>query len=168
MPTAAGCLLAFHILPMVKCMWYVFQVSYLDGGFCRFNNWRLYSLIVGCGCFFNVGSYFECSGRNTRNLGSSKNKQLRIGSKCGCYRCMQPTQQQGLRIPPFSFDSAFWIRMILVSAFLPDVTQQIHSLRASGVISSQVFFAVGLVVRAFRKSAGMVWGILVGVSLFVI
>src|SRR3989344_7537109 len=68
---------------------------------------------------------------------------------------MQPAQQQGLRIPPLSFESAFSIRIPLVSAFLSDVTQQIHSLRASGVISSHVVRTAGEEVMAFRKSSGI-------------
>ena len=45
----------------------------------------------------------------------------------------------------------------LVSGFLTKITQQIHSLRASGVISSHCFHAAGSETRAFRKSAGTVW-----------
>jgi len=46
------------------------------------------------------------------------------------------------------------MRISLVSDFLPDVTQQIHSLRASGVISSHSAFTFGTAVIAFRKSEG--------------
>jgi len=70
-------------------------------------------------------------------------------------RWIQPAQQQGRRAPPLSFESAFSIRMLLVSAFLPDMTQQIHSLRASGVISSHATLAAEDETRAFRKSAGI-------------
>jgi len=42
----------------------------------------------------------------------------------------------------------------LVSDFLTDITQQIHSLRASGVISSHFARAAGSEMRTFRKSAG--------------
>src|SRR3989344_3488004 len=68
---------------------------------------------------------------------------------------MQPTQQHGLRIPPLSFESPFLIRIFLVSAFLPEVTQQIHSLRASGVISSHTARAFGAEKIAFRQSSGI-------------
>src|SRR6185503_791085 len=44
----------------------------------------------------------------------------------------------------------------LVSGFLTEVTQQIHSLRASGVISSQAAKAAESEVRVFRKSSGTV------------
>ena len=43
---------------------------------------------------------------------------------------------------------------LLVSGFLTEITQQIHSLRASGVISSHLAHAAGSEVRAFRKSGG--------------
>lgn len=46
------------------------------------------------------------------------------------------------------------MRRFLVSSFAADVTQQIHSLRASGVMSAQALFAAALDSRAFRKSAG--------------
>ena len=46
------------------------------------------------------------------------------------------------------------MRIPLVSSFLPDITQQIHSLRARGVMSAHAAFALGVAVRAFRKSAG--------------
>src|SRR5215470_10183806 len=44
----------------------------------------------------------------------------------------------------------------LVSAFLTEITQQIHSLRASGVMSSHFARASESDRRAFRKSAGRV------------
>lgn len=72
------------------------------------------------------------------------------------YRCEHPAQQQGRRIPPLIFEIAFLIRIFLVSAFLPDVTQQIHSFRASGVMSSHSVFTAGTEVIALRKSAGKV------------
>jgi hypothetical protein len=43
---------------------------------------------------------------------------------------------------------------LLVSGFLTEITQQIHSLRASGVISSHFARAVASEIRALRKSAG--------------
>ena len=44
---------------------------------------------------------------------------------------------------------------LLVSGFLTEMTQQIHSLRASGVMSSHRARATGSEMRTFRKSAGM-------------
>lgn len=70
------------------------------------------------------------------------------------YRCVQPAQQQGLRIPPDIFDIALVIRILRVSASFPDVTQQIHSLRASGVISCQSASTFDDAEIACLKSAG--------------
>ena len=49
------------------------------------------------------------------------------------------------------------MRRFLVSSFLADVTQQIHSLRASGVISAQRPFAAASDSMALRKSDGSLW-----------
>jgi hypothetical protein len=46
---------------------------------------------------------------------------------------------------------------LLVSGFFTEIVQQIHSLRASGVISSHFFHAAGSETRVFRKSAGTLW-----------
>ncbi len=43
---------------------------------------------------------------------------------------------------------------LLVSGFLTEITQQIHSLRASGVISCHFAQATGSEMRTFRKSGG--------------
>ena len=43
---------------------------------------------------------------------------------------------------------------LLVSGFLTESTQQIHSFRASGVISSHFARATASEMRTFRKSAG--------------
>ena len=67
---------------------------------------------------------------------------------------MQPAQQQGRRFPSISSLRVLSIRRLLVSGFLADSIQQIHSLRASGLISSQAARAAGAEVRVFRKSAG--------------
>ena len=40
------------------------------------------------------------------------------------------------------------------SGFLTEITQQIHSFRASGVMSSHFARATGSEMRTFRKSAG--------------
>lgn len=57
-------------------------------------------------------------------------------------------------MPPCSLDIAFVIRIGRVSAFLPEVTQHIHSLRAKGVISCHNASAALLEAIALRKSAG--------------
>lgn len=72
------------------------------------------------------------------------------------YLCVQPAQQHGRRIPPDSLDMALFIRMSRVSAFLPEVTQHIHSLRASGVMSAHSASTLGVAVIAFLKSVGSV------------
>ncbi len=46
------------------------------------------------------------------------------------------------------------MRRFLVASCLAEVTQQIHSFRASGVISDHRLLAVALDSMAFRKSAG--------------
>lgn len=65
-------------------------------------------------------------------------------------------------MPPASFESAFFIRIVRVSDFLPDVIQHIHSLRASGVMSAHVLAAFLVAERAFRRSAGSVCGSALG------
>jgi len=66
----------------------------------------------------------------------------------------QPAQQQGRRFPSLSSVRTLSIRLRLVSGFLASSTQQIHSLRASGVMSSHSASAALSAVRVFRKSAG--------------
>ena len=66
----------------------------------------------------------------------------------------QPGQQQGRRIPSLSSVRTRSMCCLLVSGLLTEMTQQIHSLRASGVISSHFARAAGSEMRTFRKSAG--------------
>ena len=80
---------------------------------------------------------------------------MRYGSSL--QRCGQPGQQHGLRIPPRILSRPTSMRRFLVSSFLADVTQQIHSFRASGVISAQRLFAAGSDSMALRKSDGSLW-----------
>ena len=47
------------------------------------------------------------------------------------------------------------IRCFLVSSFLADVTQQIHSLRASGVLSAHTILTAASDAIAWPKSAGV-------------
>jgi len=58
-------------------------------------------------------------------------------------------------MPDFIFESAFPILIPRVSARFPEVTQQIHSFCASGVMSFHTESAAGTETSAFRKSAGM-------------
>ena len=83
-------------------------------------------------------------------------------------RCIHPAQQQGRRIPLLSFESVFFIRILLVSDFLADSIQHIHSLRASGVISSHMALANGIDVSAIRKSSGTLCIVPVAISFLVI
>jgi ABC-type sugar transport system permease subunit len=80
---------------------------------------------------------------------------------------MQPAQQQGRRFPSISSVRVLSIRWLLVSAFLADTIQQIHSLRASGVISSHAARADGAEARVFRKSAGTLCTTPVAISFLV-
>jgi hypothetical protein len=66
----------------------------------------------------------------------------------------QPAQQQGLRIPSFSSLRTLSILRRLVSGFLASSIQQIHSLRASGVMASHSASAALSAVRVLRKSSG--------------
>jgi hypothetical protein len=70
------------------------------------------------------------------------------------YRCAHPGQQHGRRFPSFRLEQPHAIRWLLVSAFLADLIQHIHSLRASGVMSSHAAKAGGSDARAFLKSEG--------------
>lgn len=47
------------------------------------------------------------------------------------------------------------MRRFLVSSFFADVTQQIHSLRASGVMSAHTFFTIESDSIALRRSVGI-------------
>src|SRR5579862_3373049 len=71
------------------------------------------------------------------------------------YRWMHPGQQQGRRFPSLRLEQHHPIRRLLVSAFLADSIQQIHSLRASGVMASQVANAGGFALSVLFKSAGI-------------
>ena len=69
-------------------------------------------------------------------------------------RWMQPIQQHGRRIPSTSSKTTLLTWSFRVSGVLTETVQQIHSLRASGVMSSHFASAFGEATRAFRKSAG--------------
>ena len=70
-------------------------------------------------------------------------------------RCGHPGQQHGLRMPPRILSMPTLMRRFLVASCLAEVTQQIHSFRASGVISAQRLLAAALDLMAFPKSAGI-------------
>jgi hypothetical protein len=69
-------------------------------------------------------------------------------------RCGHPGQQHGRRIPSFNSERIRSTCCLLVSGFFTDITQQIHSFRASGVMSSHFSRAAGSDISALRKSAG--------------
>lgn len=90
---------------------------------------------------------------------SVRNRRPMTGSCSACaavsgYRCGQPGQQQGRRFPSFNSEHTLSIWLALVSGFLTDVVQQIHSLRASGVRLFHLRRAFGSQVNAFRRSVG--------------
>ena len=70
------------------------------------------------------------------------------------FRWTQPYQQQGRRIPSLSSEHTRSTCSRRFSACLTEKTQQIHSFRASGVISSHAVSALESEAKAFRKSAG--------------
>jgi hypothetical protein len=79
--------------------------------------------------------------------------RLRIRPQ-NAHRCGQPGQQHGRRIPSLSSEHTLSTCCRLVSSFLTEMVQQIHSLRASGVMSSQAANAFASEASAFRRSAG--------------
>lgn len=70
---------------------------------------------------------------------------------------MQPIQQQGRRFPSASSVIVRLTWFFLVSAVLTDIVQQIHSLRARGVIFSHASKAFGEATKTFCKSVGSLW-----------
>ena len=70
------------------------------------------------------------------------------------HRCEQPGQQHGRRIPSLSSEHTLSTCCLLVSSFLTEMVQQIHSLRASGVMSSQAASAFASDASPCLRSAG--------------
>src|ERR1700761_7730043 len=69
-------------------------------------------------------------------------------------RCLQPGQQQGRRRPSSSSSWVRRTRRLRVASCLASSTQQMNSLRASGVMSFHAASASELPISASRKSAG--------------
>jgi hypothetical protein len=67
---------------------------------------------------------------------------------------MHPIQQHGRRIPSLSSVRVLSTCSARVSGFLVEITQQIHSLRASGVKSFHFASALASEASALRKSNG--------------
>src|SRR3546814_7984195 len=61
------------------------------------------------------------------------------------------SKQQARRMPEASLSQAVAMRLTRVSAFLPEMIQEIKSRRAPGVMSVHVAFAAGLAARALRS-----------------
>lgn len=72
---------------------------------------------------------------------------------------MQPAQQQGRRFPSFSSSVSLLICSFLVSSFLTEIIQQIHSFLASGVISFHAARTAESETMIFRKSDGILCSI---------
>src|SRR5665213_2913066 len=82
-----------------------------------------------------------------------------LGAPVDCYlpvrsRCLHPGQQQGRRWPSSSSSLVRRIRRSRVISCFASSTQQMNSLRASGVMSFQASSAVELAVSASRRSPG--------------
>lgn len=84
------------------------------------------------------------------------------------FRCVQPIQQHGRRLPSFNSEHTRSICCFLTSGVLTEMAQQIHSLRASGVISSHCARAAESVRRAFRKSTGTLCAVPFEIPLLII
>jgi hypothetical protein len=69
-------------------------------------------------------------------------------------RCLHPGQQQGRRWPSSSSSRVRRMRRSRVTSCLASSTQQMNSLRASGVMSFQASSAVGWAISALRRSPG--------------
>jgi hypothetical protein len=67
---------------------------------------------------------------------------------------MQPIQQHGLRTPSLSSVRVLSMCSARVSGLLEEITQQIHSFRASGVRSFHLASALASEASAVRKSDG--------------
>ena len=79
-----------------------------------------------------------------------------IGRPKRLQRWGHPAQQQGRRIPSMSSVHVLATCCFLVSGFLTEMVQHIHSLRARGVRLSHAASALASETRAFRKSGGNV------------
>jgi len=77
-----------------------------------------------------------------------------VSERQNAHRCGQPGQQHGRRIPSLSSEHTLSTCCRRVSSFLTEIVQQIHSLRASGVMSSQAASAFASDASAFRRSDG--------------
>ena len=72
-----------------------------------------------------------------------------------CQRWGHPVQQHGRRMPLRILSRPTSMQRFLVSSFLADVTQHIHSLRASGVMLTHKSVTIASDSIALRKSPGI-------------
>lgn len=83
-------------------------------------------------------------------------------------RWVQPSQQHGRRLPSLSSGTTRAICSLRVFSCLTNSTQQIHSLRASGVRLSHFLSASASAASALFRSAGNVWAVPPEISCLVI
>ena len=77
------------------------------------------------------------------------------GLICLSVRWMQPIQQHGRRLPSCNSVTVRSTWFLRVAACLTVTVQQIHSLRASGVILFHAASALGLAANALSRSEGI-------------
>ena len=121
-------------------------------GLCSSGNLKIRWKVHREACFYLLERQFSLPALSKVLMHIKRVAVFTVGSYIR--RWGQPAKQQGRRMPPLSFERALAIRIFLVSAFLPDVTQQTHSFLASGVMSSHIVCAGFEETRALRKSAG--------------
>ncbi len=80
---------------------------------------------------------------------------LCVGLNALSVRCMHPAQQHGRRFPCLSSETTLVTCSRLVSGLFTEVVQQIHSLRASGVMSSHAANDFASEDKASRMSDGI-------------
>ena len=133
--------------------------------------------MVGEGCHTAVPNVLELVRRRFPRLGPSNSERFRFAGvglsawfssrpaaqplllEAGCAlpvrsRCEQPGQQQGRRMPSSSSSLVRRMRRSRVFSCFASSTQQMNSLRASGVMSFQAWSAVGFAISVLRRSAG--------------
>ena len=105
-------------------------------------------LTCGCSIAQPAGSRFSRQCGDARATARSEDVLIRLRA------LRSVVETRPIRFPRIILEQPHSIRRLLVSAFLADSIQHIHSLRASGVISSHAVNACGSDVSAFFKSAG--------------
>ena len=145
---------SFHLFPLLKSspnsLW----------NFTRFWSAQVFRPVrrqSGQNSIFGLTSGLPVTRPKCRFLAQTPLRQTTIRARItpqNAHRCGQPGQQHGRRIPSLSSEHTLSTCCRLVSSFLTEMVQQIHSLRASGVMSSQATSAFASDASAFRRSAG--------------